>query len=310
MAMNKILKKQVTRIQPGTIIRGKFKKQTYEIKAKLGEGAIGTVYLCQRNGRTFALKISEKQTSMTIEVNVLKAIAQVQGNSLGPVLIEVDDWISPYGKTYTFYVMEYVKGESISHFIRNNGHQWLGPLMMQLLEKLEALHQAGWVYGDLKTDNLLVASPSPQMRWVDVGGMTQIGRSVKEYTEFYDRGYWGMGSRRAEPSYDLFSFVMIFLEVYYPRRFSRPEQGKEKYLFKKIDKVAELHPYAMILKKAVAGKYPSAAQMKTDLQRALLLLQKRKARKQKTSFSSSGLLEMVWISFLSLFYLLFSIIMN
>ena len=193
MAMNRILKKQVTSLKTGTIIKGKWHLKSYEIKGKLGEGAIGAVYLCQASGKVAALKISEKQTSMTMEVNVLKALEQVRGNRLGPVLLDVDDWIAPNGVIYSFYVMEYIKGESMERFIKKNGAVWIGPLLLQLIEDLEGLHQAGWVFGDLKPDNLIVGFSPPRVRWVDVGGTTQIGRSIKEYTEFYDRGYWGMG---------------------------------------------------------------------------------------------------------------------
>src|SRR5690625_7837976 len=87
--------------------------------------------------------------------------------------------------------------------------------MLQLLNNLEDLHQSGWVFGDLKTDNLLIMSSPPQVSWVDVGGTTQMGRAIKEYTEFYDRGYWSMGTRRAVPSYDLFYFVMVFLPYFF-----------------------------------------------------------------------------------------------
>lgn len=93
--------------------------------------------------------------------------------------------------------------------------------MVQLLEDLDQLHQAGWTFGDLKTDNILVESNPPRIRLVDVGGTTRMGRSIKEYTEFFDRGYWGLGTRKAEPSYDLFAVAMVFLHIYYPRRFER-----------------------------------------------------------------------------------------
>lgn len=310
MAINRILKKQVTNLQPGTIIRGKFKGKSYQIKGKLGEGAIGVVYLCQSNQKTFALKISEKQTSMTMEVNVLKALEQVQGSRLGPALFDVDDWITPHG-IYSFYVMEYIKGESIEVFIRKNNAIWIGPLLLQLIEKLEALHQAGWVFGDLKTDNLIVSTSPPRIRWVDVGGITQIGRSIKEYTEFFDRGHWALGTRRAEPSYDLFSLVMVFLQIYYPKRFSRPEQGRDKYLFKKIDQVKEIRPYTLVLKKAIIGKYDSATQMKQELRQVLYKLQKQTSRSnKKEEVNHLTLMESAWMSLIGFLYIIFSFLIG
>ncbi len=40
--------------------------------------------------------------------------------------------------------------------MQNRGVEWLGILMIQLLGDLHHLHKAGWVFGDLKPDNVLV----------------------------------------------------------------------------------------------------------------------------------------------------------
>ncbi|HLR40327.1 MAG TPA: protein kinase [Virgibacillus sp.] len=283
--MNQAWKKHDIQLRPGMHVKGKWHNKRYLIKKRLGQGAVGTVYLCEANGKRAALKISEQGTSMTVEVNVLKALQKVQGSRLGPYLLDVDDWKAPSGNTYAFYVMEYLQGESMASFIQRNGKEWIGVLMLQLLKDLEQLHESGWVFGDLKAENLLVTDSPPRIRWVDVGGTTQIGRAIKEYTEFYDRGYWGLGSRRAEPSYDLFALVMVFLTIFYPSRFektARPEQT----IFQKINHVKALKPYNNCLKKAILGKYQSSTQMKQDITRILYSRQSRKRTKQKTDKTS------------------------
>lgn len=310
MVTNRILKKQVTSIKPGTVIKGKFKGNRYIIKGKLGEGAIGAVYLCEGSNEPAALKISEKQTSIMLEVNVLKQLKQVRGNHLGPALLDVDDWVAPNGKTFSFYVMEYIQGETLHSFFKKNGSGWLSVFMLQLLESLEKLHKSGWVFGDLKIDNLMVNPHPPSVRWIDVGGMTQIGRSIKEYTEFYDRGYWGLGSRRAEPSYDLFAFTMVFLELFYPRRFPRPENGRTKYLIKRIEQVKVLRPYRSVLKKAIVGKYTTSTEMKRDLERVILSLKQKHNHTRTKSSDGIGLLEALWISLISLFSILCSFLIG
>src|SRR5699024_3785093 len=108
-----------------------------------------------------------KNTSMTMEVYVLKSFAKVQGARLGPYLMhtpyrlelpnhphplnkvqdvrlgpylmDVDDWEAPNGMVYAFYVMEYLRGESIRSFIKKRGDVWLGVFMLQLLDDLEQL---------------------------------------------------------------------------------------------------------------------------------------------------------------------------
>ncbi|MGX9933170.1 protein kinase domain-containing protein [Virgibacillus salarius] len=280
MKMNQEWKKLNSDIHSGMHIQGKWHKQTYVIKRKLGAGAIGSVYLCEANGKLAALKISDKRSSMTVEVNVLRSLGKVQGNRLGPSLLDVDDWTSPIGTKYSFYVMEYLQGESMASYIHRHGKEWAGVFMVQLLEDLEQLHQQGWVFGDLKLDNLLIVSSPPRVRWVDVGGTTQTGRAIKEYTEFYDRGYWEMGSRRAEPSYDLFAFTMAFIHVYYPKRFVKGSQP-EKLLFRKLDEARGLRPYRNVLKKALAGKYASSSQMKREMLQVIHDTQKKKQKTRK-----------------------------
>lgn len=280
--MNKTSKSNCNHLMPGTLIKGKWNKKHYRITRKLGSGAVGTVYLCEFKGKYAALKISEQGTSMTVEVNVLKSLEKVQGQCLGPFLLDVDDWNSPQGKTFSFYVMEYLEGTSLNTFFKHYGTEWVAVFILQLLETLEKLHQAGWVFGDLKTDNLLVVSSPPTIRWVDVGGTTQIGRAIKEYTEFYDRGYWGMGTRRAEPSYDLFALVMVFLNVFYPNRFSKTENPKQ-VLMQKIHHVHALRPYKSCLMKAILGKYESSSQMKADMMTTLYQQQQKRTRYRKKS---------------------------
>ncbi|WP_337020482.1 protein kinase domain-containing protein [Oceanobacillus massiliensis] len=310
MKMNPVWKKQAIELRPGTRIHGKWHHKSYTIQRKLGAGAIGDVYLCEYEGRPAALKISEKGSSMTVEVNVLKSLEKVQGKRLGPSLLDVDDWTSQTGNIFSFYVMEYLQGQSLATFIRTNGKAWIGVFMLQLLEDLESLHQAGWVFGDLKTENLIVVSSPPKIRWVDVGGTTRTGRAIKEYTEFYDRGYWGIGTRRAEPSYDLFAFVMVFLNIYYPNRFVKNGDQPEKLLAKKIDNVKDLYSYRNILKKAIKGSYQSSAAMKRDLVAVLNDVNKRQSyhRTKQRASSRLFLVESGGIGILALIFYLFSLL--
>ncbi|SNZ18182.1 serine/threonine protein kinase [Terribacillus aidingensis] len=260
------MKSSATDLRSGIRLTGKWHNGTYPLIRKLGSGAIGSVYLTERNGVQAALKISDKRTSITMEVNVLQSLKKVQGHFLGPCLLETDDYSSPSGKLYTFYVMEYIQGSRLDDYVKKKGSEWLPVLLLGLLEDLEHLHQAGWVFGDLKLDNLVVSDNPIRLRWVDVGGTTQIGRAIKEYTEFYDRGHWGMGSRKAEPTYDLFALAMTALEVIHGSRFNKGETPKVT-LKKSLTRAGLLRP---ILEKALAGKYPSSIAMKQDMMKLLM----------------------------------------
>lgn len=281
----------------GTVIQGKWHGKKYHVKSRLGSGTVGTVYLCESNGKLVALKMSHQDASITTEVNVLKALQQVQGKSLGPYLIDVDDWVINQQVTYSFYVMEYLRGENVVSFVERNGQEWAGVFIMQLLSDLSRLHEAGWIFGDLKVDNLLVLSTPTRVRLLDVGGTTQVGRSIKEYTDFFDRGYWGLGTRKAEPSYDLFALVMVCLAIFYPKHFPRTKNSAD-VLLKRIDAVIALKPFKESLKKAVLGRYTSSMEMQRDLMTGL----NQRSRTDQRDSRSSHVVEVGGVFLLSAIY--------
>ncbi|MFE8704049.1 protein kinase [Cytobacillus sp. FJAT-54145] len=260
--MNNTLKSQF-KVNPGTIIEGKWHKNRYTILKELGFGANGTVYLAQFRNQHVALKMSDNGMSVTSEVNVLKSFAKVQGSTLGPSLIDVDDW-ERRQKNISFYVMEYIKGPDLLEFIKQKDQGWIEVLLLQLLNDLNTLHEKGWVFGDLKPENLIVTGPPPKIRCIDVGGTTIQGRAIKEFTEFYDRGYWGLGSRKAEPTYDLFAVGMIIINTAYPKRFNKTSGGINQ-LRQMIRQKKELLKYESVLLNALQGKYNTAKEMRIDL---------------------------------------------
>ena len=281
--MNNTQKSQECNVLIGTVISGKWHKNVYKIIKSLGSGATGVVYLAHSSRGLVALKISENSMSITSEVNVLKHFSKVQGSALGPSLLDVDDWVKP-GTSHPvpFYVMEYVNGEGFITFIEKRGQEWIGILSLQLLADLERLHQAGWVFGDLKPDNLLVIGPPPKVRWLDVGGTTVQGRAIKEFTEFYDRGYWGLGSRKAEPSYDLFAVAMIMINACYPKRFSKSSNGRNQ-LKQTIARSKYLQKYERVLLNALDGKYQKAVDMRGDLVSAMSYTNEKPLQQQQNS---------------------------
>ncbi|PKG22489.1 protein kinase domain-containing protein [Niallia nealsonii] len=251
------------RIHSGTVIKGKWHGNNYTILKELGFGANGTVFLAECKLGQFALKISDNGLSIISEVNVLKSFAKVQGYSLGPSLVDVDDWVTGRG-TISFYVMEYIKGPELLTFISQKESSWINVLMIQLLKDLQVLHDNNWVFGDLKPENLIITGPPTRIRCIDVGGTTIRGRAIKEFTEFFDRGYWGLGTRKAEPSYDLFAVGMVIMNIAYPKRFNKTTGGIAQ-LKAMIQQKKELRPFENVLMQAFMGKYSNANEMKQAL---------------------------------------------
>ncbi len=247
----------------GKKIIGKWHHKHYEVVSRIGEGAIGTVYLVRATDHLAALKVCKSGVSISSEVNALKILSKVQGFSLGPYLIDVDDYVER--EIIPFYVMEYIKGIPFRIFIEKEGGEWVAVLIAQLLDDLHKLHRHGYVFGDLKPENLIVQGPPYRLRCIDPGGMTKFGRSVKEFTEFYDRGHWRMGNRAAEPSYDLFSVAMILISPMLPNTI------KSIHDLNQVEKMVEnkngWKPLEGVVKKAWKGFYKDALEMKSELVR-------------------------------------------
>lgn len=295
------MKKRVFNILPGRQLVGKWNGHVYTVIKELGSGACGTVFLCRtQQGDTCALKVGEDSSRMMLEVNMLKKFSKVQGVKLGPSFVDVDDWIDSGGNMHPFYVMEFVDGLPLKDFLKGRTGDWIGICAIQLLTDLENLHNAGYVFGDLKTDNLLIASS--KVRWIDVGGVTAIGRAIKEYTEFYDRGYWGIGSRKAEPAYDLFAVTMIMMEMSYPKRFEKGNHAL-KTLEAKLAGAPSLKPYRRVIQQCWRGKITNASEMKQTLSDILM---KRKvngdfSRVKKRISKESDTKELAALSLMSVF---------
>lgn len=262
MTMNNTSKKPCS-FQIGTSIRGKWHHKEYVIQKELGAGANGVVYLAGSTEGTVAIKFSDNPATIATEVNVLKSLEKVQDKILGPSLLDVDD-IKINGNLLPFYVMEYIQGDHLLDFLERKGSDWIVVMALQVLSNLEELHKLGWIFGDLKPENLIVQSPQQRIRFIDVGGTTQAGRAIKEYTEYFDRGYWSAGGRRAEPSYDLFALTMIIINATYQKRFVKSGDGLQQ-LYTLIEKNQVLKKLEPVLKKALEGKYQTAEQMKREM---------------------------------------------
>lgn len=265
----------------GRVIQGAWHHHTYVIKEKLGEGKVGTVYLCKHKNRLYALKISKSNLSLTSEVQTLKKLqhVKVQGKSLGPSLFDVDDWEGERNRRFTFYVMEYIEGMNLSTFIQKHGEEWVGIFLLQILEQLEQLHRLGYAFGDLKNENIIVEGQTAFARLIDLGGVTPLGQSIKEYTVFYDRAYWYLGKRKAEPSYDLFATAMVTVAIFYPNLFKRSTNSLS-FIQHKINSHPALRKLRPILFKALQGIYISANQMHGDLIQIMIQYNNKEDDKQ------------------------------
>ena len=223
----------------------------------LGKGANGRVYLVQRPGRTerYALKMGYDTLDLQSEINVLNTLKEQMSVQY---LVEADDHQDISGEV-PFYVMRYIEGSQLQRFIRSRGREWLGLVGLKLLEKLTVLHRSGYIFGDLKPENVMVSAYG-QVELIDYGGVSAVGRSVKQFTEWYDRGYWNAGSRTGDEAYDLFSFAVMCIQLLDEESLKAasaqlPQVRSAADLQVALRKSPQLRPYAGWLSRALAGGF-------------------------------------------------------
>jgi serine/threonine protein kinase, bacterial len=261
----------------GQQIKGKWHHKEYRILKELGSGANGNVFLVESQAQLYALKLSDQPNELALEYHVLKDLShQSRETQIGPLVYELDDWEANGVRQY-FFVMEYVKGSSLSDFVSQRGVCWIPVLISQILRNLEALHRLGYVFGDLKTENCLVESETGTVRLVDFGGVTPFGKGVRQFTEWYDRACWERGSRRADPGYDLFAVAMMVVRLLLPNEYKTMQAMMGRYsgdrIWGELQRTvqnrskhdAEFGKWWPIVTKAWSQQYSSLQDMREDV---------------------------------------------
>lgn len=266
----------ISRLQPGDRICGKWSGGEYRVERKLGEGANGSVYLARSSSGSSlcALKIGLDLYGLQSEMNALRILSGSIGDQSGrsiPTVYEAEDW-EYMGIVYPFYTMPYVAGVPISFYARTHGTKALLRCGAKLLRSLRALHKSGWAFGDLKGDNVLVSADG-EPALIDFGGAARFGCSVKQYSEMYDRGFWRAGGRTAEATYDLFAFAVLIVEAAGESSrltacMKRVERRDQFGLLTLIDGCSGLRPVAHCLKKMIRGEYARAEDALSEWEQA------------------------------------------
>ncbi|WP_289139921.1 protein kinase domain-containing protein [uncultured Brevibacillus sp.] len=276
--------------------QGKWNKKSYHVLRELGRGANGAVYLTSQDGIKRAVKVGIEGIDILMEVNVLKSVQQGRDSRVGPLLCDVDDLVLN-GKPCTFYAMEYLDGEQLDHYIQRAGTEWVTVMIVQLLARLDILHKHGWVFGDLKPENIMVTQSDKQVRLIDFGGVTKLGNAVRQFTEEYDRAAWHAGDRRAEIGYDLFSTAVMMVRLMVDKETWKSSLGDPRetaLLCDIIRKSDRLYPYRVSLLKAFHGKFATAGEMRAELlailrERTVAAMQKPKRASKPAGKGISGL---------------------
>ncbi|RKP45412.1 serine/threonine protein kinase [Cohnella endophytica] len=280
----------------GTEIRGRWNGKQYRLERLLGLGSNGHVYLASSGigyRSACAVKLGFETSELQGEANILASLDSSEKGRV-PFLLDVDDAVID-GKNIPYYVMRYIPGSPIQAYLRQHGPQWLGVVGFRLLERLAQLHEAGWAFGDIKSDNVLVGEYG-RVELVDYGGASAIGRSVRQFTEIYDRGYWFAGSRIADPAYDHFSVAMLWLHALEGKRLVQltrtllPQNRHPRELMKLVRSNARLAPLESWMEKALNGKFENTKEASEEWRSVFRSSQRLKAPEDRVPRWMAGLL--------------------
>jgi serine/threonine protein kinase len=167
-------------------IIGRLNNEFYLLK-KIGKGSTGSVYLSYSihdlnvQKKLYAIKIMQKKSQDDIcinncEVNFLekmnhKNILKVYGHGIG--LLETYFGLNQY---VYYIVMDYLDHGSLLSQINNNigfGEDYGRLILSQLLDGLEAIHDANIVHRDIKLDNIMISGDDYTLKYVDFGFATE-----------------------------------------------------------------------------------------------------------------------------------------
>ncbi|WP_036630695.1 protein kinase domain-containing protein [Paenibacillus shenyangensis] len=248
----------------GTTVTGRTRGQQYVIQRTLGKGTNGIVYLVNGpQGQPYALKLATENHDLQPEIKLLVSLHKhwklTGRNDSNRYLYDADDY-EDEGRQIPFYVMKYVKGQPLSAYLRSRGIDKIGMAGLGILEILLELHESGWVFGDLKAEHVIITEEG-EVELIDYGGARQQGKSIHQFTEWYDRHYWKAGTRTGDFAYDLFAFAVICLKLFNEPALHKmistrlPQMRSEADLVVLIDETPGLTLYSGWLKKAVRGEF-------------------------------------------------------
>jgi len=147
---------ETTKALEGRTLSGK-----YRLLSRVGEGAMGTVYLAEHTALRKKVAVKVLHPDLGMDDELIKRF-QLEGIAAGkfthPNAIQIFDFDRGDGDVF-YLAMEYVEGKSLKSLIQEKGVIPAAeaiPLVRQVLSALAEAHRQGIVHRDLKPENIMV----------------------------------------------------------------------------------------------------------------------------------------------------------
>lgn len=157
----------------------------FQLLNKLGSGGFGTVYRARcltRQNHTFAIKVVERGTPGTHQYTAHRFESDYHTRLRHhPNIIGYYGHLADASRAYI--LMDYCPGGDLRHAILKrrifaNNDALVKTLFLQLLDAVQACHDAGIYHRDLKPDNVLIDEEKVKVYLTDFGLATSAPQSM------------------------------------------------------------------------------------------------------------------------------------
>ena len=162
----------------------------YEMLDNLGEGIFGSVKLGveKKTNQRVAIKIIRKNKAKETDIELVRNEIDIMKLCYHPYVVHLLDHFE--NGEYIFIVMEYIKGGSLTDYMKSNKFNFTerraAELIYQLAKGLKYLHKYGIIHRDLKPDNIMLteASDKGNIKIMDFGLSKILGKKEKSTDGF------------------------------------------------------------------------------------------------------------------------------
>ena len=157
----------------------------YEMLDNLGEGIFGSVKLGveKKTNQRVAIKIIKKEKTKESDIELVRNEIDIMKLCYHPYVVHLLDHFE--NGEYIFIVMEYIKGGSLTDYMKNNKFNFTerraAELIYQIAKGIKYLHKYGIIHRDLKPDNIMLteASDKGNIKIMDFGLSKILGKKEK-----------------------------------------------------------------------------------------------------------------------------------
>ena len=157
----------------------------YEMLDNLGEGIFGSVKLGveKKTNQRVAIKIIKKNKTKESDIELVRNEIDIMKLCYHPYVVHLLDHFE--NGEYIFIVMEYIKGGSLTDYMKSKKFNFTerraAELIYQLAKGIKYLHKYGIIHRDLKPDNIMLteASDKGNIKIMDFGLSKILGKKEK-----------------------------------------------------------------------------------------------------------------------------------